>query len=215
MVHPIAKQIVPPLCRIWLRKASGLENIPKNDTFIAAANHSSYYETLLLPSIIVSVLNKKIHALVNSYYWSKPLTRFFLNIWEQIPVFVEKEKGSKEKNNRAFEKAVSYLNKNELVMVFPEGRRNYEGKLGKGYNGVAILALKSKKPVLPIGVIDSHKVLPKGAILPRFARCEVKIGKPMYFNYHYNKTITQKNLGIITRRIMKEIAKLIGQKYNY
>ena len=100
-------------------------------------------------------------------------------------------------------------------MIFPEGKRSPDGKLQKAYNGSAKLALKAKVPVLPVGIIDSHEVLPKGKILPRLKRCEVKIGKLMYFYKYYNKKPNEKIYLQITRKIMKEIAKLIGQKYNY
>ena len=73
----------------------------------------------------------------------------------------------------------------------------------------------AKVPVLPCGIINANNVLPKGKLFPRFARCEVKIGKLMYFDKYYNKKPSKKILEEITRSIMKEIAKLIGQKYNY
>lgn len=215
MAYPIAKWIVPFIYKPWLRKAEGLENIPKDTSFIIAANHSSYFDVFLPPIAILKRIDKKIHALVHSYYWKPAIPRFFLNIWEAIPVHVEKEKNSKEKNKEGFNKALAYLKKNELVMIFPEGTRSHDGKLKKAYPGVAKLALKSKVPVLPFGIIDSNKVLPKDAAFPKFARCEVKIGKLMYFNEYYGKKTNKKILEKVTRQIMKQIAKLIGQKYNY
>ena len=212
MAYPIAKLIVPLIYRPWIRKVEGLENIPKDRPFIIASNHASYYDALLPAVIIVPRINKKIHPLVNSYYWRHFITRFFLDLWEAIPVYVGKEKNAKEKNRKAFEKALSCLKKEEMIMIFPEGARSKDGKLKKAFTGVARLALKSKAPVLPLGVIGSDKVLPIGAAFPRFARCEVKIGKPMYFN---NKKQNEKIYQQITRTIMKQIAKLINQKYNY
>lgn len=215
MAYPIGKWIVPPIYRFWIGKVDGLQNIPQDKAFIIAVNHSSYFDVLIPAVLMVPKLNKKIHALSHSYYWNPLITRFFLNLWEAVPVYVEKEKGSKEKNKRAFSKALAYLKKNELVMIFPEGTRSKDGKLGKAYPGVAKLALESKKPVLPFGIIGAYKVLPKGKIFPRFARCEVKIGKPMSFEKYYDKKINKKILEEVTRKIMVEIAKLIGQKYNY
>ena len=214
MAYPLSKWIVPAICSPWIRKTEGSEKI-KDKTFIIAANHSSYFDIFLPPILVVSKINKKIHALANSFYWNNFITKFILNMWEAIPVYVDKEKDSKQKNKLAFQKAVNYLKKNELVMIFPEGARSSDGKLNKAYHGVAKLALAAKVPVLPFGIIDAHKVLPKGKMFPRFKRCEVKIGKPMYFDKYYNKKINKKILEEITRQIMKKIAKLIGQKYNY
>lgn len=214
MAYPIGKLIVKPITELWIRRIEGIENIPKNKPFIIAANHTSYYDALLVPSVVAPIADKNIHALANSFYWKPLITRFFLNIWEAIPVYVEKDNHSKKKNKEAIAKALDYIKNGDLLIVFPEGKRSKDGKLQKAYNGIAKLALKAKVPVLPIGVIGANKVLPTGVFFPRFARCEVRIGKPMHFGKYYNK-INEETLNGITTNIMKEIAKLTNQKYNY
>jgi len=102
MVYPIEKLIIPPIYKLWLRKVGGLENVPKHKPFIMAMNHASYYDALLLPSLIIPKIDKKIHPLVNSYYWNNFLTRIFLNYHESIPVYVEKEDKSKKNNKKSF-----------------------------------------------------------------------------------------------------------------
>lgn len=215
MVYPIGKVVIPPFYKLWLKKFEGLDNVPKDRAFIIAANHSSYYDALLLPLIIIPKIDKKIHALVNSIYWKNPVTRWFIEWGESIPVHIGKDKDSKEKNKKAFKKTLDYLKHNGIVQIFPEGTRSYDGRLKKAYTGVAKLALEAKVPVLPVGIIGANKVLPKGKMLPRFKRCEVKIGKLMSFEKYYNRKTNKKTLEEITRQVMKEIARLIGQKYHY
>lgn len=210
MPYPIAKVIIRALYRPWIGKVGGLENIPGDGPFIIAANHSSYFDAFLLPILIVQKIDRRMHAWINAYYWKNPIIRFFLDFWGGIPMHVAKEENSKEKNKASFRLTINYLRNNEPVMIFPEGTRN-NGKLKKAYNGIARLALISKVPVLPCGIIGANKVLPKGKMLPRFARCEVKIGKPM----HFSQKPSEKSYEEVTRKIMKEIAKLVNQKYNY
>lgn len=214
MAYPIAKRIILIIYKPWIRRVEGLENVPKSGHFIIAANHSSYFDVFLLPIIILPKISSRIHAWVNAYYWNNTITRFFLDMWGGIPMHVAKEKNAKERNKASFKLTISHLKKNEPVMIFPEGTRN-DGKLKKAYTGIARLVLAAKIPVLPCGIIDANKVLPKGKMLPRFARCEVKIGRLMYFDKYYNKKINEKILNEVTRAIMKEIAKLINQKYDY
>src|SRR3989338_4901317 len=215
MIYSISKLVIPPVYRLWIRKVEGLENIPKDRAFILAGNHTSYFDVLLLPSIILLKSNVKMHALTNSYYWNNSITGFFLKKWECIPVYVNNEKNAKGKNKKALEKALEYLKNNEVMMIFPEGKRSHDGKLQKAYTGIAKLALKAKVPVLPCGIIGSNKVMPKGAAFPRFVRCEVNIGNPMHFEKYYNKKPPKKILDNVTRSIMKEIARLSKQEYNY
>ncbi|MBI2655888.1 1-acyl-sn-glycerol-3-phosphate acyltransferase [Candidatus Woesearchaeota archaeon] len=214
MAYPISKLIIPPIYRLWVRKVEGIANIHHDETFIVAANHSSYFDDFLLPIIIVPKINKKMHAWVNASFWKNPFSRFFLDLWGGIPMHVAKEENAKEKNKAAINLTINYLKKKEPVMIFPEGKRN-DGNLLRGHVGIARLALKSKFPVLPCGIIGANKVLPKGKFFPRLARCEVRIGKLMHFDRHYNKKPTKKILEEVTRSIMKEIAKLTGQKYNH
>lgn len=215
MVHDILRLLIPPIYRIWLKKIEGLDNIPKNGQFIIAANHSSYYDVILPHILILPKINKKIHALVNSEYWNYPVCRQFLNVGECIPVFVEKKNHSKEKNRQSLDKALAYLLKKEPVLIFPEGTRSYDGKIGRGRTGIARLALKAKVPVLPFGIIGANKVMPRGKTLPRLARCSIKIGRPLHFGKYHNKKINKKMLREVTTKIMREIAALIGQKYNH
>lgn len=215
MVYPISKLIIPPIYKIWLRKVEGVENIPIDKACIIAINHSSYFDIFVIPSILFPKLKKRMHAFVNSLYWKNIITRFILNVWQCIPVYVKKEKNAKVKNKLAFERALKYIKKEETFIIFPEGTRSHDGNLKKAYTGIAKIALKSKVPVIPVGIIGANKILPVGKILPRFKRCEVKIGKPIFFQKYYNKKITHNLLEGVTRKIMNEIAKLINQKYNY
>jgi len=214
MVYPIGKLIIPPVYKLWLRNAEGIENIPKDKAFIIAANHSSYYDTLLPHVLILPIIDKKIIALVNNTYWSNLATRMFLDWGNCTPVYVGKYY-DKKKNEKSINKAIKYLKNKGVVLIFPEGTRSIKGELQRAHTGIAKLALKAKVPVLPFGIIGAYKTLPKGKIFPRFIRCEVKIGKLMYFDKYYNKKLNDKTLYEITRNIMKEIGKLIGQKYKY
>ena len=212
MVYPIAKYIAPLIYHPWLRKIVGLENIPKDTAFIIAANHSSYYDTLLPYTILTVRLNKQIHSLSNNRYWKISAAGAILDWGQCIPVYVGKDYDAK-KNMQALKKAGDFLKKGHIIQIFPEGTRSLDGKLKKGHEGIAKLALKAKVPVVPFGIIGSNKVLPKGKFFPRFTRCDVKIGKPIYLNQYYKKRITKKILKQATDNIMKELAKLIGQKY--
>lgn len=215
MVYPIGKYLIPLVYYLWLRKVEGRENIPRDTPFIIAANHSSFYDTLLPYTIMSRTLNKQVHALVNSRYWGSFFHRRAFEWGKCIPVYVEKDVRSKKKNKQALEKAVSFLKKGHLIQIFPEGTRSYDGQLKKAHTGVAYLALKAKVPILPFAIIGSEKVMPKGTAFPRFARAEIRIGKPICFEKYYGKKINKKIMSDISRQVMEELARLSGKKYNY
>ena len=132
---------------------------------------------------------------------------------ECIPISIQTK--NPETNKKAFKLALKYLKKGESVGIFPEGGRTLDGELREAKTGIARLALTSKVPVLPIGVIGSYDVFPKGAKFPKFKRFDIKIGKLIYFDNYFGKENNKKVLKEVTTKVMKEIAKLINKKYRY
>ena len=80
---------------------------------------------------------------------------------------------------------------------------------------MARLALLTKAPVVPAGLIGTFEILPKGKYLPKLKRASMNIGKPIYFPEYYNKKINKRIIKEVTRKIMQEIARLSMQKYSF
>jgi len=213
MVYPIGKIIIQLIMKIWMRKIYGLENIPKNKLFIIAANHASYLDDFAVWVTVIKHIDKQVHMYCNDWYYKIKLLAAFLKWGSCIPISVVTK--NKETNKKAFKIALQYLKKSEPIGIFPEGGRSDDGKLRQAKTGVAKLTLTAKVPVLPIGVVGSYKVFPKGAIFPKFKRFDVRIGKLIYFDKYYGNENNKKVLKEVTTLIMKEIAKLIGQEYRY
>lgn len=70
--------------------------------------------------------------------------------------------------------ATKRLEKRRHLTIFPEGTRHTDGKVGRGKSGVCVLAARSGKPVVPIGLIfDSNNLHFRSRIC-------VRVGKPIY-----------------------------------
>ena len=50
--------------------------------------------------------------------------------------------------------------------MFPEGTRSPDGALQAARDGVAVLALRTGAPILPVGIGGSNAVWPRGQKLP-------------------------------------------------
>ena len=209
MVYPITKRIIPPIVNLWVKEINGIKNIPKKGPFIIAANHASYLDHMIIASNFVLRLNKKIHFLSKKEHFDSPFKAAWHRYAGAIPL--DREKGGKE----ALEWAIKALKKGKIAAIHPEGTRTLTGKLQKGKTGIARLALAAKAPVLPIGLIGTFEILPKGKYIPKFKKAVMNIGKLMAFGKYYNKKITKSLLRKITNEIMQEIAKLSNQKYNF
>ena len=209
MAYPIGKRIIPPIVKLlWVNEINGLDNLPKQGPFIIAANHSSYMDHFMM-SLLVPYLNKKIHFLAKKEHFNNIFKSLWHNYAGAIPI--DRESGGQE----TLKWAIKALNEGKIVGIHPEGTRSLTGKLQKAKTGIARLALLSKAPVLPIGLIGTFEILPKGKCIPKFKKAAIKIGKPMYFKQYYNKKINKRILREVTTKIMKEIARLSNQKYNF
>src|SRR3989338_210658 len=209
MVYPIAKLIFAPIIDIWIKEINGLNNIPVQGPFVIAANHESYMDHLIIVKTFVMHLNKKIHFLSKKEHFSNSIKSIWHGWAGAIPLDRE------AKGTEALKWAIKALKSRNIIGIHPEGTRTLTGKLQRGKTGVARLALAARVPVVPVGLIGTFEILPKGKYIPELKKATMNIGKPLYFDKYYSKKITKKLLREITNKIMKEVAKLCKQEYNF
>ena len=206
--------LLPP----FVKKVNGLDNLPRKEAFILAPNHTSHIDWLLLHLYISRALKRYIHFLATTKYYNNPLYKFLVEVSQCIMV-------KSEEIAKSMFLALRILKRGEIVGVFPEGTRSSDGTIKKGITGVAALALTARVPVVPAGLNNTHNILPKGALIPHFAKCEINIGGPIILDAYYkdyDEAVAQndrdKILDIeekVVRTIMKEIARLSNQEYPY
>ncbi len=206
--YPFARYVIPPIMSLWTRKVTGVENLPIDRPFILASNHSSYIEHLMIGSHVVPRVGKKIHFLAKKEHFDNVLERTWHQYLEAIPL-------DRSKGEDALKVAVDHLKQGKLIMIYPEGTRTLTGKIQQGKTGIARLALWSQVPVIPLGIIGTFEILPKGKIIPRLKRAELHFGKPLELKNYHKRPITKKLLREVTDLIMKEIARLSNQEYPY
>ena len=209
MVYPIAKRVIPLIIGPFLGKCTGIENIPKKGA-ILAANHASYLDHFVVGSNIVSKLNRVAYFLAKKEHFDKYFERKWHQYLRAIPL--DRKAGGTE----ALKAAVKHLKKGHLIMIYPEGTRTLTGAMSRAKTGAARLALAAKVPIIPMGITNTFKILPKGKCIPKFGlKSDLNIGKPLYFDSYYGKENDRKALRKITTTVMKEIARLAKTKYEF
>lgn len=202
----------------FIKKIGGIKNLFREGPYIIAANHASHIDWLFVFNRFTAIIKRHIHFFATTKYYSNPLFRTYVNwsqgIWTDPKI-----------QARSLLTALQYLKHGEILGIFPEGTRSPDGKIKKGKSGIADLALLAKVPVVPVGLIGTHNVLPKGAAFPRFARCEANIGGPLEFKEYYkdyDEAVDSKDSDRIKkieeeviRKIMREIARLSNQEYPF
>jgi 1-acyl-sn-glycerol-3-phosphate acyltransferase len=151
-------------------KIEGKHNVPTPGPLIIAANHKSYLD----PIVLILASKRRIYFMAKSELFRIPLFNWLIRILGAFSV----ERA--EADRQAFRKALEILSDGKILGLFPEGTRIRHAVLGPLESGVALIALKSGAPILPIGIIGADKVMPKGSRIPRLPRLKVRIGEPIY-----------------------------------
>ncbi|WP_374700327.1 lysophospholipid acyltransferase family protein [Arthrobacter sp. JCM 19049] len=78
---------------------------------------------------------------------------------------------------------------------------------------MAKLALESGAQVIPVAMIDTHKVQPIGRRIPRPGRIGIRIGQPLDFSDRRGQAQDSQVLRQVADEIREAIGQLSGQQY--
>lgn len=158
---------------VRIRFEGDLASLPKSGPLIVAANHASSADPVLIGAFLNQILGRPLNWL-----GKRELVEFWATGWmaRRGGVHaVDREAADLE----AFRTAMRILEAGQMLAVFPEGTRSRDGSLQHVREGVGMLALRGGAPVLPVAVIDSDLMWPRGRLLPRFGRrVTVRFGTP-------------------------------------
>jgi 1-acyl-sn-glycerol-3-phosphate acyltransferase len=192
---------------IRIRVEGDLSVIPESGPLIIAANHASSADPVLIGAFLNGRLHRPLNWLGKRELVETPVIGWFMRQAGIHPV--DRATADVE----AFRTAIRILESGNILTVFPEGTRSPDGVLQEVREGVAVLALRSGAPVLPVGVADSDKVWRKGALLPTPGRSvTVRYGRPFVVADELPESVKgdrRKAKEAATRLIMSRIAELL------
>jgi 1-acyl-sn-glycerol-3-phosphate acyltransferase len=200
----------PPIKRVFRPKVEGLEHVPQTGPAIIASNHLSYADWLFMP---LAVPRRVTFVAKSDYFVGRGVKgsfqRGFFKGTGQVPI--DRSGGSASEG--ALRAGKKVLERGELFGIYPEGTRSHDGKLYKGRTGVARLALETKVPVVPCGVIGTDVVAPPGKVVASLAPPTVRFGPALDFSRYDGMESDRLILRAVTDEIMYKIMELSGQEY--
>jgi 1-acyl-sn-glycerol-3-phosphate acyltransferase len=199
LLFAIAQAVLIPWLRVYCRwRVEGRENLPREGGAILACNHISYLDP---PVMGAAIAPRRLYYMAKSeLFRSRPL-RWLITRLGVYPV----RRGTADR--RALKTTLELLKAGELVLVFPEGTRSEDGNLQPPELGIAFLAAHARVPVIPVALIGTNKVLPRGSFIPRPVHVCVRIGEPLTFDLDSHPD--REALRQTAERIMQEIAQLL------
>lgn len=152
-------------------KVIGRDNIDKHTSYVFVANHQGAYD-------IFSIYG----YLGHSFKWmmKKSLRKVALigyTCEKGGHIFVDRS--SPAAIRKTIETAEDTLRDGTSLVVFPEGQRSPDGKMGPFKKGAYQLALEFKLPIVPITVNGSYAIMPRGTVFPHPGKITLTIHKPI------------------------------------
>jgi 1-acyl-sn-glycerol-3-phosphate acyltransferase len=207
--YQLSRVVAGPILHAFGRpRATGLENIPATGPALLASNHLSIIDSVYLPLM----LSRPVVFPAKAEYFTArgPVGRLwaaYLRSTNQLAMNRDDTRSA----TATLEAAADILRAGELFGFYPEGTRSPDGRLYRGRSGLGWLVLNTGAPVIPIAMAGTRRMMPPGK-LPRPAKIEIKIGKPMEFG-HLAGDPPGRARRIIADEVMQAIRDLSGQEY--
>ena len=196
MIYTVAKLISYIFCKIYFRlEVNGADNIPEKGGVLVASNHSSFLD----PVIVGVGISRQTYYLTKQSLFEIPIFGLLIKALHTIPVRRELVSVS------TFKELIKSLNAKKVIILFPEGTRSLDGKLGQGKVGVGMIALKADVPIIPAYIDGAIKAFPKNGKWIHPKKIRVIFGKPIMPN---GKDLNKKNYREISTQVMQSISSL-------
>jgi 1-acyl-sn-glycerol-3-phosphate acyltransferase len=132
------------------------ERLVPGKSFVIVANHSSLSDILVL----FVGLPVQIRFMAKRSVFRVPFLGWGIAAAGFIPV----DRGDTVRGRIAVDVALKRLQAGRSVVVFPEETRSLDGELLAFKKGAALVALKAGLPILPIAILGTAHVLPRGSM---------------------------------------------------
>ncbi len=93
--------------------------------------------------------------------------------------YIGVDRDNKRKAYQAFIKTTEKINEGCSIVIFPEGTRSVDGRIGPFKKGSHLLALRAKAPMLPIAIIGSGSIIRKKSAIIHPGPVKIVVSKPV------------------------------------
>jgi 1-acyl-sn-glycerol-3-phosphate acyltransferase len=163
---------------LTLIKAAGVrlsvrnrERINPQQSYVIISNHQSHFDSLAL----VRTLGIPFRWVAKTELQRIPLFGHALRALGTV--FIDRT--DRESAIASIDRGVRRLPPGVSLIFFPEGTRSQNGAVGAFKKGGFVTAIETGWPVLPVTVIGSQRILPKGSLVFQSGTIEIVVGDPI------------------------------------
>lgn len=202
----LARAVLSSVARVRVEGLQHVRELPRQGPLIVVANHMSNADPPLVGGWLTPALRRRPRFLAKEELFVGPVGSFL----RRQGIIMVRAGGS---DVDAYRAARSVLDRGEILCIFPEGTRSRNGHLGDAKPGVALLALRSGVPILPVGVSGTDRFLSPEARFPAIGtRVTLRVGQP--FRLTLEATLPRRQaMHDASEQVMRHIAALVEPRY--
>lgn len=172
-VQGLAAWWATSICRVSGVRVSvtGTGQLDPEKPYIFAANHQSQFDILVLQGF----LGVNFRWLAKKELFKVPIWGAAMRRAGYIPI----DRSHGRQAIKSLDEAARKISAGTSVIIFPEGTRSIDGKLHDFKAGAMVLAIKSGVPIVPVAIIGTFGVLPKGSLLMNPGMVQIRVGLPI------------------------------------
>jgi 1-acyl-sn-glycerol-3-phosphate acyltransferase len=176
----------------------GIEKLDPGSSYVFVANHASYMDT---PAVLSSV-PFQFRFFAKNGLFSIPFLGWHLRRAGHLPVVRDDPRASV----KAMSEGAKLIAEHGVsLLLFPEGGRS-EKQMQPFREGAAYIAIKAQVAAVPIGLVNTRKVLPMHSGLIRSGTIELHIGDPIP-----TTGMKLQDRGRLNQMLQDRVARLTGE----
>jgi 1-acyl-sn-glycerol-3-phosphate acyltransferase len=182
-------------------RVEGAENVPRTGGVILAPNHRSDCD----PAAVAGGSLRPLWFVAKEELFHVPILAPTMRFFHAIPI----KRDTADRS--AIRRIEELLGLGEAVVIFPEGRVSPTGGFQPLEPGVALIALRAGKPIVPVGLLGTERIIPYGAVIPRpaFHVTTVRFGAPITFDDIAQNVRRREQVDALMARLEEEMKRLV------
>ena len=154
---------------MWRIRAFNRHHEPQSGGVLYISNHQSFLD----PVLTTCMLQRPGNYMARHSLFRNPVFAWLIRSLNAFPVH------RATADSAALKEAMRRLKAGAQVVVFPEGTRTRDGRIGPLLPGVSLLAQRAADWVVPVVVDGAFEAWPRTQALPGPGRIVVQYGRPI------------------------------------